>query len=217
MIRAWAGAWDRASQAASVWCRAGLMGVVGLALPALSAEPVPVSAASPFASSSAPESPDGPDPQTAVREAELLRAVNDYRAAQGLSRWRPDPGLAAIARAHSRRMAREGRLSHEGFRQRALRSGSPLCVENLVAGHASPEQAVAMWRRSPAHHANVLEARALWAGVGVSGRFATLLACATPAAESSAASAPSGPSGPPGPSAVPGRESGPVHLDPTLR
>jgi hypothetical protein len=54
-------------------------------------------------------------------------------------------------------------------------------VENLVAGHAVPEQAVAMWRRSPAHHANLLEPRARWAGVGVAGRYATLLACETPA------------------------------------
>ncbi|MCB1996335.1 MAG: CAP domain-containing protein [Rhodoferax sp.] len=122
------------------------------------------------------------DAEAVAREQDLLRAVNDYRAAQGLLRWREDAGLAAIARAHSRRMAREGRLSHEGFRQRALRAGSVLCVENLVAGHASGEQAVAMWRRSPAHLDNLLDPGAQWAGVGVAGRFATLLACATPAA-----------------------------------
>jgi uncharacterized protein YkwD len=119
----------------------------------------------------------------AAREADLLRAVNDYRAARGLARWRADPGLAALARAHSRRMAAEGRLTHDGFRERALRSGSPLCVENLVAGARAPEQALAMWRRSPAHHDNLLEPGAFWAGVGVAGagaHYATLLACATP-------------------------------------
>lgn len=143
----------------------GLLLGFGLPMPILSAEPI----SSPLA------------PETEAREQDLLRAVNDYRAAQGLARWREDPGLAAIARAHSRRMAREGRLSHEGFQQRALRAGSTLCVENLVAGHAAPEQAVALWRRSPAHHANLLDDRAAWAGVGAAGRFATLLACATPA------------------------------------
>ncbi|WP_158288858.1 CAP domain-containing protein [Rubrivivax albus] len=161
-------------------------------MPILSAEPI----SSPLA------------PEAEMREQDLLRAVNDYRAAQGLARWRGDPGLAAIARAHSRRMAREGRLSHEGFRQRALLAGSLLCVENLVAGHAVPEQAVAMWRRSPAHHANLLDGRVAWAGVGVAGRFATLLACATPVAPVADAVLPEG---------VPdaGRESGtPPALDP---
>ena len=156
-------AWARRAHAAGR--AAGLLLVLGLPLPILSAEPI----SSPL------------DSETTEREQDLLRAVNGYRAAQGLARWRDDPGLAAIARAHSRRMAREGRLSHEGFRQRALRAGSALCVENLVAGHAVPEQAVAMWRRSPAHHANLLDGRVAWAGVGVAGRFATLLACATPA------------------------------------
>jgi uncharacterized protein YkwD len=122
-----------------------------------------------------------PIPEDAAAERALLQAVNDYRAAQGLPRWRADPVLAAIGRAHSRAMARDGRLSHEGFRARAARSGSALCVENLVAGASAPEQAVALWRRSPAHHQNLLEPAVAWAGVGVVGRYATLLACATPA------------------------------------
>lgn len=175
---------------------AGLVLVFGLPAPGLSAAgtpDAPVSAAS--AASAAGTDAPAALPE-AAREADLLRAVNDYRAAQGLARWAPDPGLAAIARAHSRRMAREGRLSHEGFRQRALRSGSVLCVENLVAGAAVPEQAVAMWRRSPAHHANLLERQAHWAGVGVAGRYATLLACATPAAAAAGAGGESGSSSP---------------------
>lgn len=116
-----------------------------------------------------------------AREAELLQAVNDYRAAHGLSRWRTDPGLAAIARSHSQRMHAEARLSHDGFGERVRLSGSALCVENLLAGRVAAQQAVSMWRRSPAHHANLLEPGAVWAGVGAAGRYATLLACATPA------------------------------------
>lgn len=124
---------------------------------------------------------DRPTPAEQAREAALLRAVNDYRAAAGRPRWRPDDGLAEIARDHSRRMARDDVLTHEGFRQRALLSGSASCIENLVEGANRPEQAIAMWRRSPSHHANLLDADAAWAGVGVSGRYATLLACASPA------------------------------------
>lgn len=174
--KAWT-TWVRAA------AKAGLVVLFGLAAPILSG----ASTAEPEASRT--------DAGEQVRERDLLRAVNDYRAAQGLPRWQADAGLAAIARAHSRRMAREGRLSHDGFRQRALRAGSALCVENLVAGHTVPEQAVAMWRRSPAHHANLLDDRAAWAGVGVAGRFATLLACATPAAPVGAATDGEGPGG----------------------
>lgn len=122
-----------------------------------------------------------PTPAEQAREAALLRAVNDYRAAAGRPRWRLDDGLADIARDHSRRMDRDDMLTHEGFRQRALRTGSATCIENLVEGAERPEQAIAMWRRSPAHHANLLDIDAAWAGVGVSGRYATLLACASPA------------------------------------
>lgn len=113
-------------------------------------------------------------------EADLLRAVNDYRAARGLPRWVPDAGLASIARAHSADMLQRQTLSHEGFTARARRTGSHLCVENLVGGAASAEVAVAAWRKSPDHHANLLDPQVKWAGIGVAGPYATLLACATP-------------------------------------
>lgn len=113
-------------------------------------------------------------------EAALLRAVNDYRAARGLPRWVPDAGLASIARAHSADMLQRQTLSHEGFKARARRTGSHLCVENLVVGAASAEVAVAAWRKSTDHHANLLDPQVKWAGIGVAGPYATLLACSTP-------------------------------------
>lgn len=115
------------------------------------------------------------------RELALLQAANDYRAAQGLNRWRDDPSLAAIARAHSYRMQKENRLSHVGFRERAISVGGALCLENLVVGRVTPERLVAAWLQSASHRANLTDHRAVWAGVGVSGPFATLLACSTPA------------------------------------
>src|SRR5690606_38531113 len=123
-----------------------------------------------------PQTPSPPPPTRAFGEADLLRAVNDYRAARGLARWQPDPGLAAIARGHSARMHAERRFSHEGFQARAIRSGSHRCVENLAQGAWAPEVAVSMWRRSQAHHDNLLDADVRWAGVGVVGRYLTLLA-----------------------------------------
>lgn len=126
---------------------------------------------------------EGPaEAESTVRELALLQAANDYREAQGLNRWQGDPGLAAIARAHSHRMQNENRLSHVGFRERALRVGGALCLENLVVGRTAPERLVAAWLQSASHRANLSDHRAVWAGVGVAGPFATLLACSTPAA-----------------------------------
>lgn len=122
------------------------------------------------------------DPSLSVAEAALFRAVNDYRAARGLGRWAADLGLTLIAREHSTEMLQRQTLTHDGFAARARRTGSRLCVENLVHGAAAPEVALSAWRRSLEHHANLLDAQVKWVGVGVAGRYATLLACTTPAA-----------------------------------
>lgn len=125
---------------------------------------------------------EGPaESESVQRELALLQAANQYRTAQGLTPWRDDPGLAAIARAHSQRMQGENRLSHIGFRERALRVGGALCLENLVFGRVTPQRLVAAWLQSSSHRANLSDHRAFWAGVGVAGPFATLLACSTPA------------------------------------
>ena len=120
-------------------------------------------------------------PPLALSPAEqaLLDAVNGYRASQGRGVWVTDPGLAAVARAHSQSMAAEGRFSHDGFQQRATSTGSALCVENLLHGRVLPTQAVQRWLRSGSHRNNLLEPAAQFAGVGIAGHYVTLLACAT--------------------------------------
>jgi uncharacterized protein YkwD len=115
----------------------------------------------------------------APAEQALLDAINDYRSAQGRARWLPDAGLAQVARGHSRGMAAAGRLAHEGFERRAAGTGSDLCVENLLRGQVAPERAVRLWMQSPAHHDNLLESEAVYAGVGQVGPYVTLLACAS--------------------------------------
>lgn len=130
--------------------------------------------------SAVPEAGPAPGPSSS-RETALLVAINDYRAAHHLNRWRAEPGLAAIARGHSHAMASRRRLSHEGFTQRAARTGSSVCVENLLQGAVTPTQAVAAWLQSEQHRANLLDRDAAWAGIGVAGSFVTVLACATPA------------------------------------
>ena len=120
-------------------------------------------------------------PAMSSTEQSMLDAVNAYRASQGRDAWMAEPGLAAVARAHSRSMAAEGRFSHDGFRRRAESTGSALCVENLLHGPVPPAGAVQMWLRSSSHRDNLLESAATVAGVGMAGRFVTLLACATAA------------------------------------
>lgn len=121
-----------------------------------------------------------PPPQAlSPAEQALLDAVNGFRASQGWGAWIADPGLAAVARAHSQTMATEGRFSHDGFQRRARSTGSALCVENLLHGHVLPTQAVQHWLRSGSHRDNLLEPAAHFAGVGIAGQYVTLLACAT--------------------------------------
>lgn len=109
----------------------------------------------------------------------MLEAVNGFRVTQGRGVWVADPGLAAVARAHSQSMAAEGRFSHDGFQRRARSTGSALCVENLLKGRVQPAQAVQQWLRSGSHRDNLLEPAAQFAGVGIAGSYVTLLACAT--------------------------------------
>ena len=121
-----------------------------------------------------------PPPAMSPAEQALLGAVNGFRASQGRGVWVTDPGLAAVARAHSQSMATEGRFSHDGFQRRARSTGSALCVENLLHGHVLPTRAVQHWLRSGSHRDNLLEPAAHFAGVGIAGQYVTLLACATP-------------------------------------
>jgi uncharacterized protein YkwD len=120
-----------------------------------------------------------PPPAMSPAEQALLDAVNVFRVSQGWGVWAADPGLAAVARGHSQSMAAQGRFSHDGFQSRARSTGSALCVENLLLGHVPPTEAVQRWLRSGSHHDNLLEPAAHFAGVGIAGRYVTLLACAT--------------------------------------
>ena len=131
-----------------------------------------------------------PPPPMSSAERNMLDAVNVFRASQGQDAWVPEPGLAAVARTHSRSMAADRRFSHDGFRRRAERTGSALCVENLLHGPVPPAGAVQMWLRSNSHRDNLLEPAAKFAGVGMAGRFVTLLACATAAPAPAPAPAP---------------------------
>lgn len=113
-------------------------------------------------------------------EASLLRHVNDYRASHGLARWFADAGLRALAQGASEQMVERRRASHDGFQRRFECSGGRLCVEVIAQGRLAPEQAVSLWRQSPAHHRNLIEPRAAWVGVASVDGYTTVLACDAP-------------------------------------
>ena len=89
------------------------------------------------------------------------RAIALYREAHGLGAVALDPALNRVAQRQADAMARADTLSHtlagdlsarvaaEGVRRGAE-------AENVSAGYSSFERALAGWRRSPGHDANLL-------------------------------------------------------------
>ena len=108
---------------------------------------------------------------------QVLALINAQRAPLGLRAWQPDPALSAIASEHSRALAAQGRLSHDGFAQRFARADRGTCVENLAAGLRRPEALVAAWQTSPAHQRNLVAPAVHHAGIGQFNGFVLIFAC----------------------------------------
>src|SRR6266550_5034023 len=81
--------------------------------------------------------------------ARLLVSINAYRVKHSLKELRPEPNLNVLAYEHSKHMAQAGQLSHEGYRERGMRSDSSVCVENVGWNYASPEAKLKAWIESP--------------------------------------------------------------------
>ncbi|MBX3638697.1 MAG: CAP domain-containing protein [Rubrivivax sp.] len=107
----------------------------------------------------------------------LAALINEYRQRHGLAPLEPADELAALAGEHSHAMAAQRRLSHEGFRDRLLRAGSRVCVENVGQGYRTAEALLEGWRQSPAHHVNLLADDVARMGIAASARYVTFFAC----------------------------------------
>ena len=107
-----------------------------------------LSAVSPAAAAQADAVRTAPGPDFAQQ---VLTLINAQRTPLGLPAWQPDPALTAIASDHSRALAAQGRLSHDGFAQRFARADRGTCVENLAAGLLRPEALVTAWQIGRAH------------------------------------------------------------------
>jgi uncharacterized protein YkwD len=130
------------------------------------------------------------DPVLPHYATRVLNAVNDYRVQEGRVLLRPSVALERIAEGHSREMADRRRPTHGGFSVRFRRADSDLCVENIAAGFAVPEQAVEGWRMSPSHDRNLLEARVRWVGIVSIDGYTTLFACESDGAPAAAGGRP---------------------------
>jgi len=103
--------------------------------------------------------------------------INEYRIQHRLDRLTSAAVLEQVADGHSQRMARSGRPSHGGFRDRFRQVEGAICVENIAAHFDTPEALFEGWRRSPSHDRNLLEPRIVRMGLAVRDRYVTFFAC----------------------------------------
>ena len=97
--------------------------------------------------------------------------LNAYRAEKGLNPLRLDPALTAMAERQAQAMAASETMSHDvagPFSARLAASGINAAVgENLAAGYMSLDEALAGWRASAGHDANLLMAGATRFGIAL--------------------------------------------------
>jgi uncharacterized protein YkwD len=137
--------------------------------------------AAPGSSSAGPAGAVSP---SGLLQTALVRQINAFRSAHGLSRLHVSRALGAAANAHSSQMARLGYFSHssangQSFSARVARYYPArgfrrwAAGENLVYG--SPDltavQALQLWLSSPPHRANLLDPR--WRELGLAAVHST--------------------------------------------
>jgi uncharacterized protein YkwD len=101
-----------------------------------------------------------------------LAAINAYRASRGFGALRLDTSLTAMAQRQADAMAASGQLSHTVGGAFATRLGADHidvgeAGENLGAGYYSLGEAMAGWKGSPEHNANLLRPGFTRVGVAI--------------------------------------------------
>lgn len=133
------------------------------------------------ASPAPPTAPATPAPRLTVAaaqpghspdEAKILTLVNAERGRAGCGPVTADPGLAAVARAHSTDMRDRGFFDHVnldglGPFDRADRAGVVARAENIARGQADPAAVLTSWMNSPGHRKNILDCERTRLGVGI--------------------------------------------------
>lgn len=113
------------------------------------------------------------DPSVSSYEQEVVRLVNQHRAANGLSPLTSDWQLSRVARYKSQDMHDKNYFSHT-----SPTYGSPFDMisafgisyrsagENIAKGYQTPQAVVNGWMNSSGHRANILNASFTKIGVG---------------------------------------------------
>ena len=109
---------------------------------------------------------------TRLDPAAVVGAITAYRASHGLGPVRLDPALTAMAQRQADAMVAANALSHTvagAFTTRLASAGvvTTEAGENLGAGYFSLAEAMAGWRGSPEHNANLLIPAATRIGVAI--------------------------------------------------
>lgn len=115
---------------------------------------------------------EGPTPSVVEQPSVVVRLdppsvrerLSAYRRAHNLPPVTIDPALMALAQSQANAMARADHLSHEiagslDHRLDGAHHPKGYAVENVSAGYASAEAALAGWERSPGHNLNLLDAK----------------------------------------------------------
>ena len=109
---------------------------------------------------------------TRLDPAAAAAAITAYRASHGLRPVRLDPTLTAMAQRQADAMVAANALSHTvagAFTTRLASAGvvTTEAGENLGAGYFSLDEAMAGWRGSSEHNANLLIANATRIGIAI--------------------------------------------------
>jgi uncharacterized protein YkwD len=121
----------------------------------------------------APEVESAPGSSEAQIAQDILRRVNDERAARGLAPLAWDPTLAALASDWSVTMARTGNFNHRDLRSVAGQPGFAGVYAGLgeniayTTGNRSSGNLHQLWMRSAGHRANILQPGFDVVGIGV--------------------------------------------------
>ena len=122
---------------------------------------------------------DHPYPKFADDPAieEFIYLINGKRQRMGCVELKWDERLAAVARNHSRDMARRNFFSHTNLdgdnpfdRLRDSHISYSLAGENIASGVRSGQAVYELWLNSPDHAENMLDCRFTHQGVGRSGK-----------------------------------------------
>lgn len=115
------------------------------------------------------------DKPASVDPATAAAVISAYRKSKGLPAVTISAKLNAIAERQARAMAKAGRMSHKlfgvgNFPRRLTAGGydAAVAAENLAAGPSSLDEAMAGWRSSSGHNANLLKPGVTEIGVAVS-------------------------------------------------